>query len=198
MSACIQPGGLLLSGRSSGWNSSILWKKSYFTGKPLSRWLHNIKRYLHNHCLHEVIPTAKHNKSIDPCTEPLDVRWPRRALVIIHNCINTGENGDDGQQDRWTDTRALLYTLCYRSKKTVSVYEATWYVLKLLDCYYDFNALHFNPISTTRENILNCRNSRHYNIRKYSICSQVTTIWNSLPDYVIEAVSTFKGQLDKH
>ena len=46
---------------------------------------------------------------------------------------------------------------------------------------------------------LNWRNSRHYNIRKYSFGSRGTNIWNSLPDYMVEAdsVGTFKSRLDK-
>jgi len=39
-----------------------------------------------------------------------------------------------------------------------------------------------------------------YDIRKYSFCYRVVIVWNSLPDYVIEAdfVHTFKSRLDKY
>jgi len=35
--------------------------------------------------------------------------------------------------------------------------------------------------------------------RKYSFCSQVINIWNSLPDHVVEAdsINSFKSRLDK-
>ena len=39
-----------------------------------------------------------------------------------------------------------------------------------------------------------------YDIRKYSFCYRVVNVWNSLPDYVVEAdsVNSFKNRLDKH
>ena len=39
-----------------------------------------------------------------------------------------------------------------------------------------------------------------YDIRKYSFCNQVVNVWNSLPDYVVEAdfVNSFKSRLDKY
>ena len=40
----------------------------------------------------------------------------------------------------------------------------------------------------------------HYNIRKYSFCSRVINIWNSLPDNVVEAdsINSIKSRLDKY
>jgi len=39
-----------------------------------------------------------------------------------------------------------------------------------------------------------------YDIRKYSFCYRVVNVWNSLPDYVVEAnsVNSFKNRLDKY
>ena len=39
-----------------------------------------------------------------------------------------------------------------------------------------------------------------YDIRKYSFCYRVVNVWNSLPDYVVEAdsVDSFKCRLDKY
>jgi len=39
-----------------------------------------------------------------------------------------------------------------------------------------------------------------YDIRKYSFCYRVVNVWNSLPDYVVEAdsVNSFKSRLDKY
>jgi len=39
-----------------------------------------------------------------------------------------------------------------------------------------------------------------YNLRKYSFCSRVVSIWNSLPHSVVDAdtPNTFKSRLDKH
>jgi len=40
----------------------------------------------------------------------------------------------------------------------------------------------------------------YYNIRKYSFCSRVINIWNSLPAHVVEAdyINSFKSRLDKY
>jgi len=37
-----------------------------------------------------------------------------------------------------------------------------------------------------------------YDIRKYSFCYRVVNVWNSLPDYVVEAnsVNSFNSRLD--
>ena len=42
--------------------------------------------------------------------------------------------------------------------------------------------------------------SHNYNLRKFSFCSRVVNIWNSLPDSVVNAdtLNTFKSRLDKH
>jgi len=39
-----------------------------------------------------------------------------------------------------------------------------------------------------------------HDIRKYSLCSSVVNIWNSLPDCVVESdsVNSFTSRLDKH
>jgi len=39
--------------------------------------------------------------------------------------------------------------------------------------------LNFNTFSTTRANI-NCKNAHHYNLRKFSICSRVANICQTL------------------
>jgi hypothetical protein len=38
-----------------------------------------------------------------------------------------------------------------------------------------------------------------YNLRKYSFCNRVTSVWNSLPDYVVcsNTLNSFKNNLDK-
>jgi len=40
----------------------------------------------------------------------------------------------------------------------------------------------------------------HNNLRKYSFCSRVVNIWNSLPNEVVEvdSINIFKNRLDKH
>ena len=57
--------------------------------------------------------------------------------------------------------------------------------------YYDVCAvvkLNFNTLSTTRGNKYKLQKSAsHYNLRKFSDCSRVVNIWNSLPDSVVEA-----------
>jgi len=39
-----------------------------------------------------------------------------------------------------------------------------------------------------------------YDIRKYAFCYRVVNLWNSLPDYVVEAdaINSFKSRLDKY
>ena len=69
--------------------------------------------------------------------------------------------------------------------------------------YYDVDAmieLKFNLNLTTRGNKFKLKKFPcHYNIRKYSICSRITNIWNSLQDYVvqIDSINAFKSRLDK-
>jgi len=61
--------------------------------------------------------------------------------------------------------------------------------------------LNFNTLSTTRGNKYKLQKSAsHYNLRKFSFCSRVVNIWNSLPDSVVDAdtLNTFKNRLDKH
>jgi len=61
--------------------------------------------------------------------------------------------------------------------------------------------LNFHSYSTTRGNkfILQKFNCK-YSIRKYSFGSRVVNIWNSSPDYVVEAdsLNAFKNRLDKY
>ena len=60
-----------------------------------------------------------------------------------------------------------------------------------------------NPFSTTRGNKYKLQKSAsHYNLRKFSFCSRVVNIWNSLPDSVVDADTLIlilsKSRLDKH
>ena len=58
-----------------------------------------------------------------------------------------------------------------------------------------------NPFGITRGNKFKLQKfTRHYNLRKYSFCSRVINIWNSLPDHVVEAdsINKFKSWLDKY
>jgi len=77
-------------------------------------------------------------------------------------------------------------------------------VFKAVHRYYDVCAalkLNFNTLSTTRGNKYKLQYSAcHYNLRKFSFCSRVVDIWNSLPDSVIDAdtLNIFKSRLDKH
>jgi len=78
-------------------------------------------------------------------------------------------------------------------------------VFKTVHKYYDVCAalkLNFNTLSTTRGNKYKLQKSAsHYNLRKFSFCSQVVNIWNSLPDSVMvdaDTLNTFKSHLDKH
>ena len=69
---------------------------------------------------------------------------------------------------------------------------------------YDTGAslkLNFNPVGSTRGNKFKLRKEMcRYGIRKYSFCYRVVNVWNSLPDYVVEAdsVNSFKSRLDKY
>ena len=58
---------------------------------------------------------------------------------------------------------------------------------------YDLRAvvkLNFNSFSTSRGNKYKLQRFYcHYDIRKYSFVSRVVNVWNSLPDYVVEADS---------
>ena len=77
-------------------------------------------------------------------------------------------------------------------------------VFKIIHNFYDSCAvvkLNFHPLSITRGNKFKLQKFNcHYNIRKYSFGSRVVNVWNSLPDYVVEAesVNAFKNRLDKH
>ena len=77
-------------------------------------------------------------------------------------------------------------------------------VFKMVHKYYDVCSavkLNFNTLSTTRGNKYKLHKSAsHYKLRKFSFCSRVVNIWNSLPDSVVDAdtLNTFKNRLDKH
>jgi len=61
--------------------------------------------------------------------------------------------------------------------------------------------LNFNTLSTTWGNKYKLQKSAsHYNFRKFSFCSRVVNIRNSLPDSVVDAdmLNNFKSHLDKH
>jgi len=61
--------------------------------------------------------------------------------------------------------------------------------------------LNFNTCSMTRVNMYKLQKfACHYNLRKYSFCSKVVNIWNSLPNKVVEvdAINIFKNRLDKY
>jgi len=74
---------------------------------------------------------------------------------------------------------------------------------KIVHNYYDSRAvvkLNFHLFSTTRGNKFKLQKFNcHYNNRKYLCGSRVVNIWNSLPNYVVEAdsVNAFKNRLDK-
>jgi len=61
--------------------------------------------------------------------------------------------------------------------------------------------MNFNSFQTTRGNKYKLQKFVcHYNLRKYSFCSRVVNVWNSLPNYVVEAdtINIVKNRLDKH
>jgi len=78
------------------------------------------------------------------------------------------------------------YTLKYRHLRDDMIE-----VLKTVNKYHDVCAavkLNFNTLRTTRGNKYKFQKSaRHYYLRKFSICSRVVNIWNSLPDSVVDA-----------
>ena len=65
-------------------------------------------------------------------------------------------------------------------------------VFNIIHNYYDSRAsikFNFNPVSGTRGNKFKSQKEMcRYDIRKYSFCYRVVNVWNSLPDYVVEAV----------
>ena len=77
-------------------------------------------------------------------------------------------------------------------------------VFKIVHNYYDPGAsvkFKSNPFGITRGNKFKLQKfTCHYNLRKYSFCSRVINIWNSLPDHVVEAdsINKFKSRLDKY
>jgi len=77
-------------------------------------------------------------------------------------------------------------------------------VFKIIHNYYGSRAsvkLNFNPVGSTRGNKFKLRKEMcRYDIRKYSFCYRIVNVWNSLPDYVVEAdsVNSFKSRLHKY
>ena len=76
-------------------------------------------------------------------------------------------------------------------------------MFKIIHNIYDIRAtpaVEFNERSHTRGNKYKLlKKSSHYDVRKYSFTARVVNIWNSLPDYIVDAdsVHTFKSRLDK-
>ena len=76
-------------------------------------------------------------------------------------------------------------------------------VFKILNGYYDESCVPNLPINLdtrTRVNSLKLIHIRSkLDQRKFSFCSRVVGHWNSLPDYVVKAISVniFKNNLDK-
>jgi len=64
-------------------------------------------------------------------------------------------------------------------------------VFKMVRKYYDVCAatkLKFNTLSTTTGHKYKLqKNASHYNLRKFSFCSRVVNIWNSLQDSSVDA-----------
>ena len=76
-------------------------------------------------------------------------------------------------------------------------------VFKIIHNLYDQSivpALTRNLETRTRGNSLKLLTVRcKYDLRKYSFCNRVTSVWNSLPDYVVCSSSrnSFKNSVDK-
>ena len=76
-------------------------------------------------------------------------------------------------------------------------------VYKIMHNLYDLSvtpALDRNPDSRTRGNSFKLKIDRtKYDLKKYSFCNRVTSVWNSLPDSVVCADSwnSFKNNLDR-
>jgi len=69
-------------------------------------------------------------------------------------------------------------------------------VFKMVHKYYELSAvvkLTFNTFNSTRGNkYIYCKNASHYNLRKFSFCSLVVNIWNSLPHSVVDTTNLSK------
>jgi hypothetical protein len=116
-------------------------------------------------------------------------RVQKRATKLISACKNLKYN------DR------LLYlnlpTLKFRRARgdMIEVY-------KILHGIYDADivpSLNRNTYAATRGNSFKLLHARsHYDLRKYSFCSRVVGLWNSLPDCVVNVsnVNIFKNSLD--
>ena len=75
-------------------------------------------------------------------------------------------------------------------------------VFKILNGYYEDSVVPYlsrNFESRTRGNSLKLQHIRSkLDLRKYSFCSRVVGVWNSLPDSIVKAssVNSFKNSLD--
>ena len=76
-------------------------------------------------------------------------------------------------------------------------------VYKILQGLYDSDIVPLllrNTYSATRGNKFKLAHVRsHYDLRKYSFCSRVVGLWNTLPDNIVSSVTlnAFKNSLDK-
>jgi hypothetical protein len=76
-------------------------------------------------------------------------------------------------------------------------------VYKILQGLYDSDIVPLllrNTYSATRGNKFKLAHVRsHYDLRKYSFCSRVVGLWNTLPDYIVSSLTlnAFKNSLDK-
>jgi len=81
-------------------------------------------------------------------------------------------------------------------KLSTMKYKCLWgdmlEVYKIVHNYYDSKTavkMNFNSFQTTRGNNYKLQKfvCHYYNLIKYSCWSRVVNVWNSLPDYVVEA-----------
>jgi len=74
-------------------------------------------------------------------------------------------------------------------------------VFKIIHNYYDNGAsakLNFTLLVVLQVVNLNCERTCQYDLWKYSFCYRVINVWNSLPDYVVDSVNSFKSRSDKY
>jgi len=86
-------------------------------------------------------------------------------------------------------------------------FEVIWLKITrlfIINQYYDKNTtitLNFVGNSVTRGNKYKLRQSHcKYDLRRHIFTNRIVAIWNSLPDYVVDAdsVNVFKNSLDRH
>jgi len=78
-------------------------------------------------------------------------------------------------------------------------------VFKIVYNYYGSKTvvkMNFNSFQITRRNKYKLRKfvKCHYKSRKYSFCSRLVNVWNTLPNNMVEAdtINIFKNRLNKH